>query len=457
MATGARVGANATRSLPPPAPASSPRIRARRLFALTSRLVNRALDEVGPPTAADSTTVGRVRSNLRSPVRLVVGLTLAAVLASCTTGPDAPSATRPASSSGAATAPATAAPTSATGQAITGAPGALSAVIEKVYSGAELGSSATAAAKAALKGRKAAPGPVSGAATTGTWQGQHVAVVTVGDDVTLAVAEKGDAWRVVGGWWPSLDVARPALGDGPRWVLALGSDARKGQRLDRSRADTIQVVGTDGAGGGGVMGMARDLWVPLSTGGKGKINSAMVLGGPGAQLGTVRAVTGLPIEGYVVIDFTGFKKVIDEQGGIPIVLPKRVNLSHAKIVLDKGPQVLSGAEALAYARERKTLPDGDFGRSRHQGELLVAAAVKARLAGPGAIPAAMTSVDRHAKTDLDAAAMLTYLARFYRLDPSKVGRGVAQGSFGWAGSQSIVVLGRQAKGLFAQFKDGNLS
>jgi LCP family protein required for cell wall assembly len=396
-----------------------------------------------------------VRSNSRSSLQLVVGTALAAVLVtSCTAAPDAP--TGPQRTSGT---PATSggAPEATPGLAISGAPAALAAVIEKVYSGADLGASATRAAAAALKGRKAADGAVSGKATTGKWQGQQVAVVVVDDDVTLAVAAKADEWRVVGGWWPTLDVARPSLGDGPRWVLAVGSDARPGQRLERSRADTLQVIGTDGAGGGGVMGMARDLWVPLSTGGKGKINSAMVLGGPAAQLKTVRAVTGLPIEGYVVIGFTGFKKVIDEQGGIPMVIPKRINLTHAKMVLEKGPQVLSGAQALAYARERKTLADGDFGRSRHQGEILLAAAIKARLAGPGAIPGAMTSVGRHAKTDLDATAMLTYLARFYRIDPNKAGRGVAQGSFGWAGSQSIVVLGRQAKDLFAQFADGNLA
>jgi LCP family protein required for cell wall assembly len=383
--------------------------------------------------------------------RLAAGAAALALLTACTSG--APTA--PTTSSAAPTRSAVAT-TPATSQ-IQGAPAELGALIERLYGGADLGDGASRAAAGALKGRGKATGPVTGKATLGKWQGQQVAVVVVNDDVTLAVAEKGDAWRVVGGWWPSLDVARPSLGDGPRWVLALGSDARRGQLLDRSRADTIQVVGTDGAGGGGVMGMARDLWVPLSTGGKGKLNSAMVLGGPSAQLKTVRAVTGLPIEGYVVIDFTGFKKVIDEQGGIPIVIPKRINLSHAKMVLEKGPQVLSGAQALAYARERKTLPDGDFGRSRHQGEILLAAAIKARLAGPGAIPGAMTSVDRNAKTDLDATAMLTYLARFYRIDPTKVGRGVAQGSFGWAGSQSIVVLGRQAKDLFTQFKDGNLS
>ncbi|MDN5790863.1 MAG: LCP family protein, partial [Micrococcales bacterium] len=212
----------------------------------------------------------------------------------------------------------------------------------------------------------------------------------------------------------------------------------------------------DGSGGGGVMGLARDLWVPLSTGGKDKINAAMVTGGPRAQLQTVRAVTGLPIEGYVVIGFTGFKKVVDEQGGIPIVIPKTVDASHAKLVIKAGPQVLSGKEALAYARERKTLPDGDFGRSRHQGELILAAAVKAKQAGPIAIPAALSSLSKVGASDVDAAQILTYTAGLHRLNPMKVGRGVAKGPFGWAGRASIVVLGEQARGLFTRFKDGNL-
>ena len=134
--------------------------------------------------------------------------------------------------------------------------------------------------------------------------GTPVAVVTAGNDVTLAV---GPTWKVVGGWWPSLGVATPSLGKGgPRWVLGIGSDARPGEDLSRTRADGLQVIGIDGHGGGGVMGIARDSWVPLATGGKGKINSAMVFGGPQAQLSTVRSATGLPIEGYVVLGFTGF-------------------------------------------------------------------------------------------------------------------------------------------------------
>lgn len=387
----------------------------------------------------------------RPTVRALAAALLAPLLLSaCTSGQDG--ASRSVATPGASTPGPGGVPTPA-GPAIAGAPAELQHVLRSVYEGGDLGAAASPSAAKALAARRPASSQVTGTAKTGEWAGTPVAVVTVGDDVTLAV---GPTWTVVGGWWPSLGVDQPSLGAGPRWVLAIGSDARRGQDLTRTRADTLQVVGLDGQGGGGVMGIARDLWVPLSTGGSGKINSAMVSGGPDAQLATVRKVTGLPIEGYVVIGFDGFTEVIDEQGGIPIVVPERVNASHAKIVIDAGPQVLTGREALAYARERKTLPDGDFGRSRHQGEILLAVAIKAKLLGPIAIPAAMRSMSAHGASNLSAEQMLTYAAGFYQLNPTKIGRGVAKGPIGTISSQSVVLLGTEAKRLFTSFADGNL-
>ena len=396
---------------------------------------------------------GRARHRPRRRLAaLTATVVTAALLAACTSEP-APRGSTAAS----ATTPGTptASPAPPVERTVEGAPADLASLIDRLYGGSDLGDGANAETAAALKGRAAPASPVPAGATAavGSWFDTPIAVVTAGDDVTLAI---GPTWQLVGGWWPSLGLKAPALGEGPRWVLALGSDARKGQNLGRSRADTLQVVGLDGTGGGGVMGIARDLWVPLSTGGKGKINSAMALGGPAAQLATVRRATGLPIEGYAVIGFEGFKQLIDDQGGIPIVVPETVNASHARLVIEKGPQVLSGKEALAYARERKTLPDGDFGRSRHQGQLLVAAAIKAKLAGPIAVPGALTSFSAVGQSNLSAEEMLTFAAGLHRVNPTQVGRGVAAGPFGWAGSQSIVVLGDQARRLFASFADGNL-
>lgn len=355
--------------------------------------------------------------------------------------------TPPAGSPAAATR--AAAPTSG----VVGAPAGLAALVSRLYAGQPLPAQTPATVAAALAGRRPAPVPTGAKAAVGSWRGEQVAVVVAGSDVTLAV---GPTWRVVGGWWPALGVRTPQLGAGPRWVLAIGSDARPGEDPTRTRADTLQVIGTDGAGGGGILGLARDLWVPLATGGSGKVNSALVFGGPAAQLRTVRTVTGLPLEGYVLVGFEGFTAIVDQLGGIPIIVPKAVDASHARTVIPAGPQTLSGAQALAYARERKTLPDGDFGRSRHQGELLLAAGVKAKLAGPLALPRALTALGQHASSDMSAEQILTYAARLHALNPLEVGRGVAKGSFGWAGGQSIVVLGPEARGLFADLRDGRL-
>ncbi|WP_028785735.1 LCP family protein [Terracoccus sp. 273MFTsu3.1] len=411
--------------------------------------------DVRQPSALPADTRRPARSRLLVVARAgAVSVAAAVALAGCSTG--APGGTGSAVGASATADGATSgSKPSSSGVRVSGAPAPLAALVSRLYAGGDLTHTSSHSAAAALKTRKAAPGPVTARAEVGSWLGTPVAVVTAGDDVTLAV---GPTWKVVGGWWPSLGVAKPSLGGGPRWVLAIGSDARKGQPLERTRADVLQVIGIDGQGGGGVMGMARDLWVPLATGGKGKINSAMVFGGPRAQVSTVRSVTGLPVEGYVVLGFSGFKKIVDDEGGIPIVIPKTVVASHAKnLVIKAGAQTLSGAEALAYARERKTLPDGDFGRSRHQGEVILAAAVKAKLAGPIAIPSALTSFSAVGRSNLSAEQILTFAAGLHQLSPLRVGRGVAQGAFGWAGQQSIVVLGRQARTLFAEFRDGNLS
>ena len=83
---------------------------------------------------------------------------------------------------------------------------------------------------------------------------------------------------------------------GPRFVLVIGSDARPDEKLAGSRGDTLQVIGIDGKGGGGVMGIPRDTWAPMPGGGSGKINAAFAYGGGAGQLQSVRKVTGLPID-----------------------------------------------------------------------------------------------------------------------------------------------------------------
>lgn len=322
---------------------------------------------------------------------------------------------------------------------VTGAPEGLASAVRAKYAGGPGG-----------------PMVAGGQATArlGNWNGSRAAVVTLGEDVTLAV-ETDAAWSVVGGWWPSLGQAEPDLGGGPQFVLALGSDARPGQPPYRSRSDVIQVLGIDGTGGGGVLGIARDVWATMPDGRQAKINAAMVYAGADGALETVRRVTGLSIGGYVATTFTGFEAIVDAWGGIPVLVERAVTTSHGRV--EAGLHTLTGAQALSYARARKELPDGDFGRSRHQGDLLVAAAVKARLHGVGAVPELMSIAEPHCQTSVSAVDALRFGAAFHRLDPSRVGRFVAKGSFGWSSDgQSIVLLDAASRRAFAQFRSGRL-
>lgn len=382
-----------------------------------------------------SHTVGGVTSFSR---RQVGGLVAAAALLPLAACSDAPTP------AGARTTAAPKAPTSAGAapttppSSVAGAPAGLAAVVTRRYAGR--------------------PMPRA-TATLGRWHGSQVAVVTSGGDVTLAVAApKSSTWSIVGGWWPSLGQATPDVG-GRKFVLLVGSDARvsKGQPVERSRADALQLVGMDGKGGAGIIGFARDLWVPLPGGRTGKLNSAMVFGGVAGQVSTVRTLTGLPVERYVVMSFGGFARFVDRSGGLPVVLTEPMHGKGVDLDLSAGPHVLTGAQALGYARERKSLPDGDFGRSRHQGNLMLFAAVKARLAGVAAVPAAVSALDATSESDLSAAEVLQWAAGFYVLKPAAVGRAVAKGPFGTSpDGQSIVRLDAASRAAFAKLADGRL-
>lgn len=395
---------------------------------------------------------------------IAVGTTCAAlVLAGCSGGSDheagptgSPSPTTTSPSPTASPSPtSTATPTPTRKAPGDGLPAGLAAVINPLYEGGRV--PATQVAARALKDRQSTDRQVRAKGTVGRWKGAPIAVVTAGKDVTLAV-KSGGSWRVVGGWWPSLHVKATPQGD--RRVLVIGSDARvsHGESWGGARADSLHVVGFDGHGGGGVLGIPRDSYVPLSTGGKNKINAAMAFGGPGAELATVRNATGLPIEGYLMTGFGGFKKAIDALGGLKIDVPKAVRGEASGADVDAGKQKLSGDDALAYSRERKTLPDGDFGRSRNQGLVLLAGAAMARAAGPGSLPAFLEKIGPHVRTDLSAGQVLTLAATIFRTDPGKVRNEVAVGGFGTSSAgASVVLLGDQARRLFADLRDGNLS
>jgi LCP family protein required for cell wall assembly len=335
-----------------------------------------------------------------------------------------------------------------------GMPADLAAVIKPLYYGGAVPSSPTAVKAMRQRTPVKAGELVVAVGSVSTFNRVPIAVVTSGKDVTLVV--KSPRWKVVGGWWPSLGQPAPSLG-GDRRVLVVGSDARTGQSVNGARADSLHIVAVDGAGGGGVLGIARDSYVSLASGGKGKINSALTFGGPKGLQRTVVSTTGVPLEGYVITGFDGFKKTIDSIGGLPINVPVAVRGAGANVFVKAGPNKLTGREALAYGRQRHTVAGGDFGRSANQGLLIMAAGAYTKLVGPARLPAILHGVAPNITTNLSAEQMLTLASSMYFTSPRKVHNRVAAGSFGMIGGQSIVLWDAQARRFFADIRDGNLS
>ena len=337
----------------------------------------------------------------------------------------------------------------------TGVPAALADVIRPMYFGGTVPSSPSAA-KVLLKRKPVnAAGPVVVSGAVGSWKGVPIAVVTSGQDVTLAVA--APKWKVVGGWWPSIGLSAPSLGGAHR-VLVVGSDARPGQAVDRSRGDSLHIVGFDGHGGGGVLGIPRDSYVPLATGGRGKINSALTFGGAGALQRTVVSLTDVPLEGYLITGFDGFQRLIDGIGGLPVKAPVAVKDTMSGADVRAGANKLNGGQALAYGRARHAVAGGDFGRSANQGLMIMAAAGFAKLVGPAKLPGILAMAAPRIGTNLSAEQVLTFAAGAYVTDPNKVHNRVAIGGFGMTSDgQSIVLLDANARRMFADIRDGNLS
>lgn len=297
--------------------------------------------------------------------------------------------------------------------------------------------------------------PEDGVAAVGAFdETTRVAVVTAGADVTLAVADPG--WRIVGGWWPSIN-ERPTLGEFPKLMLVIGSDARPGHDPLRSQADSLHFVGLAEDGTATVVGVPRDSWLPVPGRGNMKITSSLLKGGPELTMQALSDASGIEFDGYLITGFEGFQGLIEVLGGLDIDVPLDLNDKWAKAYIDAGRQILTPSDALAFARVRKTISGGDFTRKFHGGLALIAAATMVQAMGPEAIPGLLEVSSGLYWTDLSAEEALLLAAAIVRADLSRATNVVAEGSVSTtSGGASIVRLADSAFVLFEDMHDGVL-
>lgn len=113
-----------------------------------------------------------------------------------------------------------------------------------------------------------------------------------------------------------------------------------------------------------VMSIPRDSWVSIPGHRDNKINAAFAFGGPSLAVHTVEQLTGVRIDHVAIADFDSFASLTDELEGVDITLTQP--LTAGGTTLQPGAHRLNGEQALRYARERKNVAGGDFGRVQRQ-------------------------------------------------------------------------------------------
>jgi len=109
----------------------------------------------------------------------------------------------------------------------------------------------------------------------------------------------------------------------------------------------------------------------------GMINSSFSFGGIGCTWKTMEALTGIHIDHFVTIDFTGFKGMVDAIGGVDLCIPEPIRDNYVQLDLPAGWQTLQGEQALGYVRTRHSIGDrSDIGRIQRQQDFVVAMAKK---------------------------------------------------------------------------------
>ena len=118
-------------------------------------------------------------------------------------------------------------------------------------------------------------------------------------------------------------------------------------------------------------------------------NEAFSVGGPACTMQQFEQLTGVRLDNYVVVDFNGFRDMVDAIDGVEVCIPEAIDDPAHGIDIPAGTRKIEGKEALNYVRARYTLGDGsDLGRIKRQQAFVAAMAGKVVSAGT------LTRVDR---------------------------------------------------------------
>lgn len=207
------------------------------------------------------------------------------------------------------------------------------------------------------------------------------------------------------GWVEKMFGGGQKLEDGPINVLVLGVDERPESAEEGSRTDTIMLVRVDpGTGDVRLLSVPRDLLVEISPGEENRINSAYNFGGMDQTVTAFEDYSGVDVDYYAVVDFQGFKDVINAMGGVEVDVGEEFP---SKYKIEEGLQTLNGKQALYFARYRGT-SGGDLDRIRRQQQMVAALRSQAfSLNTVKQLPTIVRAANRNVLTDMGLGQAVT--------------------------------------------------
>ena len=277
----------------------------------------------------------------------------------------------------------------------------------------------------------------------------------------LVLLVNGTAWglyRDLTGGIVTTNVIATGSNSGPQDILLVGVDSRtdaQGNPLPQEvleqlhtggdnprvlNSDTIILLHVPEGGGAAVaFSIPRDSYVDIPGYRQDKINAAYPavqaltaerLVGDGvrdraridaesaeagrtALIGAVERLTGVTVDHYAEINLLGFYNLTRAIGGVDVCLKNAVDEPLSGAHLPAGPSTVSGADALAFVRQRHGLPEGDLSRIRRQQVFLAAVADKVLAGGTLTDPAKLAGLVQVAQQSvvLDAGWDLLAFAR----------------------------------------------
>ena len=201
----------------------------------------------------------------------------------------------------------------------------------------------------------------------------------------------------------------------PFYVLIIGSDSRSDD-TSGSRADVIMLARVDLANATiTFVSIPRDTMISGTVSSIEKINAEYTQGAA-AMVAAVEEFAGVDISHYVEVSFSGFKEVVNALGGVWVDIPESFTTHSGTYTFVAGKQLLTGAEALAYCRERYNVSGGDFGRTQAQRQVAEAIITQILESDITEIPGLITTVASAIGTDLTTTEIVTYALQLLASD-----------------------------------------